>query len=170
MSVFTDILGAAATVITGGVGGGVLRLIPEVIKLFAAKGDRDHEYRMRELDWKIAQQQGDQQIRAIDAAGAVAVDARTADAWVEAIKAQGQKTGIWIADLLNALVRPVTTYYFLFLFGAHKTALLYLMITSGQGVAQAIISSWTAEDAAMLAGLLNFWFVGRVFEKQRSTR
>jgi hypothetical protein len=85
---------------------------------------------------------------------------------VEAIKAQSQLTGNKIVDGLNMLVRPLTTYYIVLLWGCKKTAeIIFAMQTSD--TVHALISTWTENDQAMLTGVLTFWFVGRVFDKAK---
>lgn len=171
MSVLTDIGGIALNALTGGVGGGLLRLLPEVLKLFVSKADRDHEYRMAQLQRDMAKDGSEQRIREQESAGAVAIDNKAMDAYIEAIKAQGQKTGIYIADLLNALVRPIVTYYFLAMYGLYKLALFLSLWTVGNvGFAGAVMACWTPADEAQFGGLLAFWFVGRVLDNQRRTR
>lgn len=167
MSILADILGGAATMATGGIGGLVARTIPEVFRLFTVAGDRKHELAMRELDARIAKDGSEQRIRETEAAGAVVVQSKEMDAWVEAIKAQGQKTGIWLADFLNALVRPWAFYYWSTMYGVVKVCTIIVMMGSGSGAAEAIRLAWTADDTAILGGILSFFFVGRAFDRAR---
>lgn len=147
-----DIVSGAASVATGGIFGGLLRLVPEGLKLWQAKGDRDHEFRMAELAGAQARDGSAQRIREMEAASTAAIDAKGMDALVEAIRGQMQVTGNKVADALNFSVRPVTTYFFLALYGAHKATHEVL---------------WTQDDYAILGGILSFWFLNRVLEKGR---
>lgn len=167
MSIIADIGSFAVSSLAGGLGGGILRMIPEVLHLFRDAADRKHELAMEELRQKGVRDQGAQAMRQADLDGQIQIDAKGMDAWVEAIKAQGQRSGIKIADALSALVRPITTYYWLFLFGCMKAAIFYVTVSNGAGISQAVIQAWTPDDQAIFAGLLNFWFVGRVFENRR---
>lgn len=142
-------------------GGGLMRMLPELIGYFNKKADNSHELNMLDKQIELeklkavgAQQQADnEQILAM------------MNAQVEAVKGQMQLTGIKLVDGLNMLVRPLTTYYFLGLFGIYKAALLAVALQQST-VWQAILQVYTPDDASMLSGILAFWFVGRVFEKK----
>lgn len=170
MSILADILGGAATVATGGLGGIVARLVPEVLHLFTASADRKHELAMRQLDIQAAKDGSEARIRETEAAGAAVVQAKEMDAYVEAIKAQGQKTGIWLADFLNAMVRPHAYYFWAHIYGAVKVCTILVMMQGGSGAAQAVLAAWTADDMAMLSGILSFFFLGRVIDKRSGAR
>lgn len=143
-------------------GGGLMRMLPELIVYFNKKADNSHELNMLDKQIELeklkavgAQQQADnEQILAM------------MNAQVEAVKGQMQLTGIKIVDGLNMLVRPLTTYYFLALFGIYKAALLAVALQQTT-IWQAILQVYTPDDAAMLSGILAFWFVGRTFEKKK---
>ncbi len=155
----------AIPALVGAAGGGILRVIPEILKLMNAKADQAHEYRMRELDLKAAREGDERRLREAEQAGSIALEVKGVEAFVEAVKAQGQKTGFAIADILNALVRPVTTYYFLVLYGLAKAVGVFA-VWNTLGHAAVVKILWTPADEAMLAGLFNFWFLGRVFDKK----
>ena len=40
-------------------------------------------------------------------------------------------------------------------------------VTAGAGWGTAILHAWTEADQALWAGVLNFWFLGRVFDRVR---
>ena len=97
----------------------------------------------------------------------VAPDADQAGAG-EAVRTQGEKTGVRWADALSSSVRPVITYWFMALYCAAKTATVAAAVTGGAGWGVAILYAWTEADQALWAGVLNFWFLGRVFDRVRS--
>jgi hypothetical protein len=90
------------------------------------------------------------------------------DALKDAIRTQGEKTGVRWADALSASVRPVITYWFMALYCAAKTAAFMAAVAAGAGWGVAILHAWTEADQALWAGVLNFWFLGRVFDRARS--
>lgn len=143
--------------------GGVLRLVPEVIKYFNEKADREHEFRMTQLQLQIDSARATQRIDLVHAQGDAAEQAAQMQAYVEAIKGQMQLTGNKLIDGLNMLVRPAVTYYFLTLFGIYKAALLAVALASGVDTWHAVLQCYDDHDKAMLAFILDFWFVGRVF-------
>lgn len=59
------------------------------------------------------------------------------------------------------------TYWFMLLYCAAKTAAFVAAITAGAGWGTAILHAWTEADQALWAGVLNFWFLGRVFDRVR---
>jgi len=71
------------------------------------------------------------------------------------------------ADALSVSVRPVITYWFMALYCAAKTAAFVGAMTAGVGWSAAVVQSWTEADQALWAGVLNFWFLGRVFDRVR---
>ena len=82
--------------------------------------------------------------------------------------AQGHQSGVRWADALSASVRPVITYWFMGLYCAAKTAAFAAALTAGAGWGEATLHAWTEADQALWAGVLNFWFLGRVFDRVRS--
>jgi hypothetical protein len=83
------------------------------------------------------------------------------------VAALGQRSGVRWADALSISVRPVITYGFMALYCAAKTAAFAAALTAGEGWGAAILHAWTEADQALWAGVLNFWFLGRVFDRVR---
>ncbi|WP_238526349.1 hypothetical protein [Azospira oryzae] len=54
------------------------------------------------------------------------------------------------------------------LYCAAKTAAFVAAIEGGADWGVAIVHAWTDADQALWAGVLNFWFLGRVFDRVRS--
>ncbi len=54
------------------------------------------------------------------------------------------------------------------LYCAAKTAAFAAAVAGGASWGAAILDAWTEADQALWAGVLNFWFLGRVFERVRS--
>ena len=54
------------------------------------------------------------------------------------------------------------------LYCAAKVAAFVAALNGGAGWGAAILHAWTEADQALWSGVLNFWFVGRVFERARS--
>lgn len=72
----------------------------------------------------------------------------------------------WV-DALSSSVRPVITYWFMALYCVAKVATFMAAVNAGAGWGAAILHAWTAADQALWAGVLNFWFLGRVFDRVR---
>ncbi len=155
---FTSLL----TSLIGGLGGGLFRLAPEIVKFFSDRNDKDHEYRMTQLQLEIDKARSQQQIDLAHVTGSIEEQNKFLDAYKSAIEGQSQKTGIGIVDALNFLVRPLTTYFFLFLYGMVKLSTIRIACESTDAW-HAILQSWNSDDVAIFSGIIAFWFVGRVF-------
>ena len=59
------------------------------------------------------------------------------------------------------------TYWFMALYCAAKTAAFFGAMSGGADWGVAILHAWTEADQALWAGVLNFWFLGRVFDRVR---
>ena len=103
----------------------------------------------------------------IGAAGEAAWNSGAVEALREAVAAQGQRSGVRWADALSTSVRPVITYWFMALYCAAKTAAFVGAVDAGVDWMPAVQAAWTDADQALWAGVLNFWFLGRVFDRAR---
>ncbi|MDX8385338.1 MAG: hypothetical protein R8M11_02345 [Gallionella sp.] len=152
------------TIIGGGLGG-ALRFVPEIFKLFTDKSDRDHEFRMSELQLRIGESRGKNQLDLVKAQGEVAVNSAEMQAFTEAVKAQGKPSGVAWVDALSASVRPVITYWWMLLFTVYKGLTVYIAIAEFVSLNDFAAKLWTAQDAGVLAMILGFWFVDRSIRK-----
>jgi len=150
----------------GGLLGGLFRLAPEVIKIFDAKNERSHELKMLEAEMAFAKLDAEREMHRADSAMTVA----ELDAMGAALKEQGQTAraaGKFVAGL-SASVRPVTTYWLLFLYSAVKFVSILMAVQAGGDWKEVLISNWAAEDMAMLSMTLSFWFLDRTVTKMRT--
>lgn len=147
-------------------GGGVMRALPELIGLWNKKTDNAHELDMMDRQVQLEQTRAAARNDEIVTQGGIDQALALLDAQKTALQWQMQKVGIWWVDALNFLVRPLTTYYFLGLYGLVKLAMVIVAMRAADQWA-AIIQCWTPEDGAILSGILAFWFVGRVFDKKK---
>ena len=152
----------------GGLLGGAFRLAPEFLKWLDRKGERGHELSMQDKALEFEKLRGAQRMGEIGASADAAWNTGAIDALKEAVVAQGQPSGVKWADALSISVRPVITYWFMALYCTAKTASFLAAVTAGAGYGVAILHAWTEADQALWAGVLNFWFLGRVFDRVRS--
>lgn len=164
METVGDILGFFASAASGGLIGGLLRLVPEAMKMTQAARDRRLELEIRKLDLQAAREGAEQKIRELEAAGAMAQFQAQFDALREAIRSQGQLTGDRRTDAYNARVRPNLTYILTGLYGLTKLVSALVALNVGAGANTALLILWTPADTQMLFGVYAFWFVGRVWE------
>lgn len=152
--------------------GGLLRLLPEVFGFLNKRTDNSHELAMIDRQVALEQAKAAGRVQEIQATGANESAAHASaetlavlGAQAQALEGQMQKIGVWWADAMNILVRPVTTYYFLGCYGIVKTARIIIACQSPDALV-ALAQCWDSTDAETLAGILGFWFVGRSFEKR----
>ena len=151
----------------GGLLGGTFRLAPEILKWLDRKGERGHELAMQDKALEFEKLRGAQRMAEIGAASDGAWNTGAIEALKDAIATQGRTSSVKWADALSASVRPVITYWLMLLYCAAKTAAFTAALTAGESWGAAITQAWTEADQALWAGVLNFWFLGRVFDRVR---
>jgi len=149
----------------GGVFGGLLRLAPEVFKIFDKRNERAHELRMVEAEMEFAKVRGEIAMRQAD----VQLQTAELDAMTQAFKEQSEtaKNAGWFVSAISALVRPTVTYLFLALYAAVKVAAYLIAIEQGGNWKDVLTSMWGSDDLAVFNMIISFWFVGRVYERSR---
>lgn len=149
----------------GGLLGGAFRLAPEVLKWFDRQGERGHELAMQDKALEFEKLRGAQRMSEIGAASDGAWNTGVIETLKEAVAAQGRPSGVKWADALSTTVRPVITYLFMALYCTAKGTAFFAALNGGAGWVEAVQAAWTGADQALWAGVLNFWFLSRTFEK-----
>lgn len=147
-------------------GGGIMRALPELIGLWNKKTDNAHELAMLDKQFQLEQTRAVARHDDIVTQGDIDQTLALLAAQKTALQGQMQKIGIKWVDALNFAVRPLTTYYFLLLYGLAKLAMFVLAVQSNINGWDAILKLYDDSDRQILAGILAFWFVGRVFDKK----
>ncbi|MHA6910839.1 hypothetical protein ACQUJS_20875 [Ralstonia pseudosolanacearum] len=151
----------------GGLLGGTFRLAPELLKWLDRKGERGHELAMQDKALEFEKLRGAQRMAEIGASADAAWNTGAIEALRDSISAQGRTSGVPWVDALSISVRPVITYWFMALYCAAKTTAFAGALAAGAGWGTATLQAWTEADQALWAGVLNFWFLGRVFDRVR---
>lgn len=151
----------------GGLLGGVFRLAPEVLKWLDRKNERGHELAMQDKALEFEKMRGAQRMAEIGASADAAWNVGAIETLRDAVRTQGEKSGVAWVDGLSSSVRPIITYWFMLLYCAAKITAFTAAITAGAGWGDAIVHAWTEADQALWSGVLNFWFLGRVFDRVR---
>lgn len=151
--------------LASGLVGGALRLFPEVMKVFDSKNARKHELELLKAEMEFAALRAEHSMK--QAEGAMTVS--ELDAISDAIVEQGKtsRAAGWFVAALSALVRPLVTYWFVGLYSAVKIVSMNLAVASGEDWKEVVLRHWTADDMNLLVMILTFWFVGRVFERNK---
>lgn len=147
----------------GGAIGALARLAPEVLKVLDRKNERKHELAVGQQQLEVIKVQGHLKLDS----DRVQADSAQLVSGLEAIKEayRAQKTGFKFADTVSALVRPGVTYLVVGFWALVKFAAYAQLASSGLEWNVAVQTLWGENDWAMFAGIINFWFLGRVFEK-----
>ncbi|MGZ8317517.1 MAG: hypothetical protein ACXWVD_00310 [Telluria sp.] len=148
-------------------GGGLMRLLPEIMSFLNRKQDNAHELAMLDRQAQLETTRAAARMDEIQVQGNFTEMLALLDAQKAALKSQMQKTGIRFVDALNFLVRPLVTYFMVLLYAAAKVAMYMIAVKSGVGGWEAVLRVYDDEDRAILAGILAFWFVGRSVDKAK---
>lgn len=154
--------------VLGGLIGGLFRLAPEVIKFFDKKSERQHELAMFDRQCDLERQRGAQRLQEIGAQHGMAVDVGVLDAFKAAIEQQtemAKAAGGRIAAL-SASVRPVVTYWVLFIWSFAHVWFTWSAWAAGASPEAVFKTMMTADFAALVSGTINYWFMDRTLAKR----
>ena len=154
--------------ILGSVFGGLFRLAPEVLKFFDKKNERQHEALMFSRQCDLEQMRGQMKLAEIGAQREAAIDVGVMDAFNAAIEQQAtmaKAAGGWVAGL-SASVRPVVTYWVLFVWSFIHVWFAWNAWVAGAPAVEVFKTMMTPDFSALLSGTINFWFLDRTL-KQR---
>ncbi len=160
-----DILGGG---LLGSIFGGLFRLAPEVLKFFDKANERKHELKMFEQQCQLEQMRGAQKLQEIGAQHAMAVDAGVLDALKGAIDQQTEMVkaaGGWVASL-SASVRPVVTYWILFIWSFVHIWFAWNAWLQGMPPVEVFKTAMSPDFSALVAGTINFWFLDRTLARR----
>jgi len=147
--------------------GGLFRLAPEVLKFFDAKNDRKHELDMQDKAIEFQKLKGNQVIDEINTQGQVDWDKGALDVLKTSIDSQFRPSGVKWIDGLSSLIRPMITIQWVVLLYPTVIVATFCIAVFNNNVPPlvAIVQCFGEPEKALVAAILNFWFVGRVFDK-----
>ena len=160
-----DILGGG---LLGSIFGGLFRLAPEVLKFLDRKNERLHELKMFEQQCQLEQMRGAQKLQEIGAQHGMAVDVGVLDAFKSALDQQTEMVkaaGGWVASL-SASVRPVVTYWILFIWSFVHIWFAWNAWLQGMPPVEVFKTAMSSDFAALVAGTINYWFLDRTLAKR----
>ena len=138
-------------------------LIPEVLGFFRQGQANKQELAMLEAKAQYAQALSSMKLEELDAK---AENVETEKLYEHAMALAAR--GGWVVSL-QASVRPVITYLFMFTFLAVEGGIIYsLMTTQGADWVTALQAAWTDEVMAIFSAILSFWFGNRAMSKARA--
>jgi hypothetical protein len=152
----------------GSLGGGILRMVPEILNWMDRNNARKHELKMQDAAYKFEHLRGAQRMNELGAQNQIALDTGGLAALVTGIKAQGEKTGIGWVDAINSTVRPFLTYWWcVVLMTVAKISQFIILKGQGMNNVESIGMLWGTNEITMVAGIMNFWFLDRVIRKNK---
>jgi len=154
--------------ILGSIFGGVFRMAPEVLKFFDKKNERQHEALMFSRQCDLEQLRGAQKLAEIGAQREAAVDVGVMDAFNSAIQQQAEMVkaaGGWAAAL-SASVRPVVTYWVLFVWSFIHVWFAWNAWITGAPPVEVFKIMMSPDFSALLSGTINYWFLDRTLAKR----
>lgn len=153
----------------GAIFGGLFRLAPEVLKFLDKKNERGHELAMFDRQCELEAQRGVQKLQEIGAQHAAAVDAGVLDALKGAIDQQADMVKAagrgWVASL-SASVRPVVTYWVLFIWSFVHIWFAWNAWLQGMPPVEVFKTAMSPDFSALVAGTINYWFLDRTLAKR----
>jgi hypothetical protein len=154
--------------------GGLVRLFPTVLDFFHKGQDNAHELAMLGKQIELAKLQGAQKAAEIALQGDEArktlaaqtdstAEISAAQGLLDAIKLQGQLTGVGWLDAVNQSVRPVLTYWWCMVL---YTVAKFLGVANAWSLDKELAPLLvTGFDQAVIGSMLGFWFVDRSLRK-----
>jgi hypothetical protein len=142
--------------------GAIARLAPEILKILNAQRDREHEYRMTQLQLQIDQARAQQQLDLVHAQGAIAQAGTELQGLIDTIQAQARATGIGWVDAVSSTVRPFLTFWWCVIqYTVYKSVLIWSALSVRADLltlAGIVCTEW---DRGVIASMISFWFVDR---------
>lgn len=155
--------------VLGSLIGGAFRLVPEVLKFFDKKNEREHELAMFAQQCQLEQLRGDIKLQEINAQRDAALDVGAMDAFKSAIEQQTEMVKAagpgWVASM-SASVRPVVTYWILLIWSFAHFWLCWNAWTNGLPPMEVFKMVMSGDFVALVSGTINYWFLDRTLAKR----
>jgi hypothetical protein len=132
------------------------------------KNERLHELKMFEQQCQLEQMRGAQKLQEIGAQHGMAVDVGVLDAFKSALDQQTEMVkaaGGWVASL-SASVRPVVTYWILFIWSFVHIWFAWNAWLQGMPPVEVFKTAMSPDFAALVGGTINYYFMNRTLEKR----
>lgn len=146
--------------------GGAFRMAPELIKWLDRKGDRAHELSMFDKQIQADKLRASQQLQMSQLQADTTMGTAELAAMIAATNTQAVKSGVRWIDALSSLMRPlITLWWVIVLYSTALIARFCVLVTEGTPNIEAIVLLWGADEKAIVASIISFWFVDRSLRK-----
>jgi len=142
--------------------GGIFRFGTAWMEAREKERERGHELNMLRLNGELAEKADERRLREVALEGDIRLSEADLKAMVDANAGQVRMAASvgGLAGFLSATVRPVITYALLSLYLGHKASVISAAWMDA-GVSVAMRAAYGETDAALLSGVIGFWFVDR---------
>ena len=146
--------------------GGLFRMLPEIFKYLDKKDERKHELSMLNAQLEADRARSSLRIDELHAQQNYEEAKGEITLLDKAVSMQGQLTGNKFADACNTLMRPLITFWWcIVLYSAALISQFVVLVSRGTSTPEAIIALWGADEKAIVASVISFWFVDRSIRK-----
>lgn len=143
------------------------RFLPEILSWLDRRDERKHELAMLGAQMEADRLRGELALQQLEAQAEITLGAKEIEAVIAATKAQAVKTGVRWVDAINALMRPLITFWWVVvLYTAAMAVQFWGLIEYGMGTPAALLTVFSAEEKAIAASIISFWFVDRALRKK----
>jgi len=161
-----------------GIFGGLLRIFPEILKAWNAKQEMKHELDMQKVAYDFQVLKGNQKIDEIQTQGQADYNVSALDTLREAIKGQDAPLPMTgnrfidfmsaFANVINKLIRPIITIqWVVLLYPGVIITTFVILLQQNTPVITALNQVFGESEKALVAFIVDFWFIGRVLETGR---
>lgn len=149
-------------------GGGVLRLAPEVLKIIDKKGERSHELAMVDKTYALDKLHADNGLALAQAQAAAARDSGETNMVIAALEAQARPSGVSWIDGLSTFVRPfLTLYWCVFMYSVALWAQFMFLKHHNLATVDIVLKLWGEDERSIVFGMIGFWFADRSIRRGR---
>ena len=148
--------------------GGVFRIFPEIMKLWDKGNERKHELNLLDKNIEYDRLRGEMALKQIAAEADVVLGKAEIDAIIAATKAQGQRSGVKWVDGINALMRPLITFWWVIvLYTAALAVQFYGLLQVGESMTMSLLTVFGAQEKSIALSIIGFWFVDRAIRMKK---
>lgn len=159
--------------LAGALGGGVLRLLPELLGIWRNSHDSGNALELARIDLEKSRAQLDNAVELAkwrhgesEASAQERLELTRAQAQLAAQRAQGERSGIRYIDALNLSVRPLVTFWLLFFYTMYKVIVVYDALRQSIPVASLAPVLRTDSDVEIFSGVITFWFLDQTLTRR----
>jgi len=133
--------------------------LPQIFKHFQDKADKAHELAIMDKQIQAQKEIATQKLEEVR----IQAEAEEAKSMYEF--ASKQSSGYKWVDSVNAMVRPIISYGFFFLFCYITVNVLIYSVSMGLNALEIKQTIWDEEAQALFAAIISFYFGARAFRK-----